>query len=358
MYNVTLKFILGLIAAIPTYGISFIYLKLNKNLNDKVLYYYFIAWFSLATYILSLSIGTLFMNFAIYQYSNFFLVMMLIFTEFAFSHMVIGKISNLRLPIISIISFVSISVLFLPGGTKITTYPNGEVSPAVAGYNSYTTIIMTLYILTSFTALGIKLNRNSSSKYKYYTTVYLIGIIISGVITLILFLFNVQNIIPSITFLTIALGAFVSTIALYKQPELLYLLPFHAVRLSVIDKLTGLDIYTYTWDKSQYVIDTLYTSVIQGLNTFSQDVIHMGTIKEIKLEDGIMSIWMNEDKSIYYVLLTNKMSYVLNIGMKRFIYLFYDTFKEDLEAEYVTFNRYKEADQIVSICFPFIPTYD
>ena len=143
-----------------------------------------------------------------------------------------------------------------------------------------------------------------------------------------------------------------------EHPQLLFILPFRALNLTIIDSYGGLPLYKYDFEKNAKNIDQmLFSGMMQGISTILSEAVHRGTVKEINLSQGRLIIHAKEDSNVIFVLLTTKSSYMLTEALVNFASKFIEKYGEFLKDLNVV-DHFRDADNLIKEYFSFIPSYD
>ncbi len=76
-----------------------------------------------------------------------------------------------------------------------------------------------------------------------------------------------------------------------KKPKLGYVLPFKALRLTIINTESGIAIFTHDWTKDESLVDNvLFSGMMQGISGILNESLKKGNIKEIILDKANLLI--------------------------------------------------------------------
>ena len=146
------------------------------------------------------------------------------------------------------------------------------------------------------------------------------------------------------------------TAAFTMQPKLAYILPFKALRLTVVDTGSGLPIFTYTWKPGQGLVDEfLFSGMLQGISVILKESVNRGNVQEISMDNGIMILQRTQLEKVACVLVATKSSRTLRDGLQLFAKRFYEQFSEHLGDELINKEYFDPASTLVTECFPFLP---
>nr|MDO8110324.1 hypothetical protein [Candidatus Sigynarchaeota archaeon] len=207
---------------------------------------------------------------------------------------------------------------------------------------------------------GARILRHVPRPLKSYAVLFLVGGIL---ITITAFLAIAGIMIPeswplgglnlSGLFLVGAMASI--TVSLAKQPKLAYVLPFKALRLTVIDTSGGTPIFNHTWQPGRKQVDeTLFSGMLQGVSVILKESLEQGNVREIILDEGTMILQRSQVKNIACVLVATRTSRALRDGLRLFSERFYERFKDDL-VDPINKEAFTPAAALVAECFPFLP---
>lgn len=356
MFNLTTEVIILFISVIPTYFSVILLYKQYRKYPDYVLLIMTLAWLSYSLHNTVTAISYLFLSKKIWLIRGVLLAIFLLLVEIGMSYINAGKLNRIRLSLIAILSAALSYSLILDPVTQMS-FPNSDKSLAAAGAYRNISIIAISYIIILYTYYTYKIYKYSDFTLKYFAKINFIGALVLGPLAFITFLSMINRIIPGITEVFFGIGVLISAWAFSKRPELLYVLPFKAIKLIVIKEGSGLAVYDYKWVKDELDVKApLFSSAVESINSFSRSAIDKGNITEITFEDGILLLQTPKNQGLYYALLATKSSYTLKVGLKNFATMFYSRYHSLIEAQFVVeTSSLKEADELISQCFPYVP---
>jgi len=154
------------------------------------------------------------------------------------------------------------------------------------------------------------------------------------------------GILNSISFLFISYG-------FHKSPELMHVLPFKAVRLSVINTQAGIAIYTHTWQTSEKMVDDdLFSGMIQGISMIVKESVGKGEVKELLVDQGVFIFSRDVSHSLAFVLVASKSSKILRDSLSKFGTQFVIKFEVNL-LNPTEVSQFSTATDLVNTFFPY-----
>ncbi len=318
-----------------------------------------LAWFSL----LIMNIGRVITE--ISMRSELFLLYLYPFISLGFfTILLLDSISRetidpKKICLFSILATAYVIFSLEPNAIIQITFPNMESSFTWSGNLAISGILFIGYIgfLLAYYTIKIFL---SAPKNLQYSVLFLVGGPIIGIFVPITMLLRLHYIIPGSNGVFFAVGTLLMTIAMYKHPQLAYILPFKVIRLSVFQSETGFGLFTKTWSKSaDLAYEDLFSGMLLGITALMNESLNKGNIREIHLEQGILLIKESLEFPIAFVLISNKSSSVLRGALS----IFADKFIKQFDSSFSNLNlnitsEFKAASTLVDECFKFIPEYD
>lgn len=127
---------------------------------------------------------------------------------------------------------------------------------------------------------------------------------------------------------TMIVGLSIFILAIIKEPKLLYIFPFTVYRIVVKDK-KGHPLFDHDWSESN-ISETIFTGFLNAVQHMSEEVMHIGGLLDINLEEGILIL--KESERITVGLVASKSSKLLRDSVVNFTIAFEDKFKRELKA--------------------------
>lgn len=192
---------------------------------------------------------------------------------------------------------------------------------------------------------------NAPSELKKSAWVFLFSTILITIIPGSLYLFIHVNYFFAISgFFIHAIGIILMIRQIDKEPRLMYILPFVAHRLIIINRASGLLVYEYRW--SNFELDqSILSGLIQALQIFSMEMLRIGDIQEMKLKDGV--IMMEHGTYYTFALIVSKTAIYLRDCLQDFNSAFEsEAEKRKLtDEEYLDYKQFEYGDQLINKYF-------
>jgi hypothetical protein len=164
------------------------------------------------------------------------------------------------------------------------------------------------------------------------------------------------KIFNSLAFITHGLGALFVIIVIWKDPKIIYILPFKAYRILVVDTNAGVGLFKYDWAELKAVDENIFSMVLQAVGSILDEILKKGEIREIKMDQAILLVRHTKNAPIASVLVTSRASKSLIYGLKKFNSEFIETFQSQFDELY-EISKFKDAKKIVEHIFDFVPEY-
>ncbi|MCY3414287.1 MAG: hypothetical protein INQ03_21760 [Candidatus Heimdallarchaeota archaeon] len=358
--NITLEVGITSLCVFMIFFSAYIIFKQYRSSPDTALFAMAISWLAFGTWQVFNIIAYITLDQRPFLIKNIFLIIAAIGTNIFLGLMDAGEINKTHLASLSFLSAFAIASIEFPDPAAITTYPNGDVSISHTGFNRIITFILFFYIVLSYTYYAIKIIRNAPKSIQNDARKFLFGVLIFGIGGLVTFGSGLSGIIPGITDLVISFGMLFSSYGLVKTPQLLYVLPFKAIKLSVIESGSGANIFNYHWqEETEGISDDLFAATLLAISTFVNEGIGRGSINEIKLEGASLIISDPKDQRVFYIILATKPSYTLRLGLDKFARAFHARYKSHIEEKgTILVSAFDDAKDLIPDCFPYIPVRD
>jgi len=200
---------------------------------------------------------------------------------------------------------------------------------------------------------GLKTWLNAPVLIRKEALIFFIGIIIAAPITASVFIFYYWD--PSFILysdIILGLGTFIMCIAIFKEPKLLYILPFTVYRIVVKDN-EGYPLFDHDWSESD-IDEPIFTGFINAVQLMSEEVMKIGGLVNIDLAEGILIL--NESEYITVGLVSSKSSKLLRDSLTRFTNDFEVIFQRNLKKSIRDKKEYATAYSLIEKYFSNFPS--
>lgn len=191
---------------------------------------------------------------------------------------------------------------------------------------------------------------------KKYSKLNFLGGIMIGLISPLMYLLGMSVLLPGSTNLTVAVGALLVAIAFKKEPKLAYILPFKAIRVTVLHTLGGISLFTHNWSKKALIDEALFSGMLQGISGILKESLQKGDVREIHLDEGLLIIRRSNAFPIACVLVADRSTHALRTALNGFAEDFYTNFSQFFENPSDVTN-FDSASKLIKKNFPFVPEY-
>ncbi len=335
-------------------------IKYNKNKHFKP---FLIALVIYLVYPFIRVFALLFMNEFLHKIGYIFFVVGMIVLVRGLNNITNEQPNIVKLLSIAVVGSMAAAFAWLPGTSTINYmfgFPYFNYSGLWMIFGLAFEALLMLYIIEFFA----RASRNAPQNLKKQT--FTIAVVISvyiGINILISFLPELLiGLIPDVIIwilaligeISIATVPFVFLLILLFNPEIMFILPFTAFRLTVILLKGGYSIFNYIWTESRsLVVDDLLAGLFSALRAMSEKVLQVGLIEEIKFEKGILLF--SKGEHIMVGLLSSKSSRYLRENLELFTRDFEMIFEKELQAKSISENMFKSATELVEKYYRNIP---
>lgn len=256
---------------------------------------------------------------------------------------------------ICIIGTLYITFCFVP--SSLSEDPGYGVH--FSGWARLFQIFFILYSGLIYLVWAIKARKYAPANLRRQGNLIMFGGILFSLATFVLYIFaSFYIIFNPLTLFTHGIGALITVVVMVKNPELFFILPFRAIRLTVLESNGGIAIYNHSWfEENSPISDTLFTGMLQGVQLIMKEVLNQGQIKEIKLEQAILMLYRIEKYPFVFVLVTSRSSHILRNSFQAFARKFVQSCGAEL-SRIPDISKFNVADNLVEQCFPNLPIYE
>ncbi|MHA2391214.1 MAG: hypothetical protein ACXAEX_04535 [Promethearchaeota archaeon] len=262
------------------------------------------------------------------------------------------KVNTLKITILFVLEIVLLYVTFLP-----------NVRVIIPGYGVHNLgilrlfqVIFLLYFVLNYFFWSFRTWRKAPTGLKRLTTLHLFGSTLFSIVTAVFYaLGGIIRTFNALGFIVNGVGAFITIIVIVKEPKLIYILPFKAYRVLVVDTNAGTALFKYDWAKLTKVEENIFSMVLQAVGSVLDEILKKGTVREIQMDKAILLIQHDKKYPIATVLVTSKSTKSLRYGLKTF----YDQFIEEFYSgqDLSEISRFEDAKKLVEVVFDFVPIY-
>ena len=263
-------------------------------------------------------------------------------------------VSPIKISILIIIEALLLYVTFFVPG-------NFEIIPGYGVHNKGILRVLQIVFLFYFVSLyfiwSYQTWRRAPASLKRLTSVLLIGSTLFSVVTAAMYaLGTFVKTFNSIAFIVNGIGAFTTIIVILKDPRIIFILPFKAYRILIVDTIGSVALYKHDWANVGALEENMFTMMLQAIGNVLDDILKKGEVQEIQMDRAVLLIHHDKTHSIASVLIASKSSKSLRYGLKRFNEKFIAVYHSNL-AEERKVGMFEETREIVDMVFDFVPSY-
>jgi len=263
------------------------------------------------------------------------------------------NISPIKITILFVMEFLLLFVTFLPGGL--------EIIPGYGVHNKgvlrITQVVWMGYFVFLYFLWSYQTWKKAPLELKRLVTWLLFGSTLFSIITALMYVLgSFIRIFNSIGFFINGIGAFITIVVILKDPKIIYILPFKAYRILVVNTNEASALFKYDWAKLGEVEENIFTMVLQAVGSVLDEILKKGEVREIQLDRAVLPIQHNKRYPIASVLVTSRSTKSLRYGLRIFNEQFISKFYSDQDDLYEV-SRFEEANKLVDVIFDFVPKY-
>jgi len=263
-------------------------------------------------------------------------------------------VSPIKMSILMIIeALVFFITFFVPG--------NFEVIPGYGVHNKgliwIFLVLFLLYFVSWYFIWSYQTWRRAPVSLKPLTILLLIGSTLFSIVTVLMYALGAFiKTFNAIAFIVNGIGAFTTIIVILKDPRIIYILPFKAYRILVVDTNQSVALFKHDWAKVGELEENMFSMMLQAIGSVLDDILKKGEVQEIQMDRAVLLIHHDKTNSIASILIASKSSKSLRHGLKRFHEKFFTVFHSNLDDERIV-GGFEETRKIVDNIFDFVPNY-
>jgi hypothetical protein len=263
-------------------------------------------------------------------------------------------VSPLKITIIFAMEFILLTVTFF--------LPESENYNVIQGYGVHNKgilrivqVIWLLYFVFQYFIWSVQIWRKAPLNFKRLVNWLLFGSTLFSIITGLMYAIGgFIRIFNSLAFFTNGIGAFITIIVILKDPKIIYILPFTAYRVLVVDTKEGIALFRYDWAELGKVEENIFSMVLQAVGSVLDEILKKGEVREIHMDRAVLLVQHDKRYPIASVLVTSKSTKSLRYSLKTFNDQFISNFYTD-EIDIHEVSQFKDASILVEKIFDFVP---
>jgi len=179
-----------------------------------------------------------------------------------------------------------------------------------------------------------------------------LGVAIASVFGLLFYLLYIfETLFILFSNFSMIVGVFIFTVAIIREPKLLYIFPFTVYRIVVKDR-EGRPLFDHDWSESR-ISETIFAGFLNAVQLMSEEVMHIGGLLDINLEEGILIL--KESERITVGLVASKSSKLLRDSVVSFTNDFEQKFDRELKTSIDDMLAYESAYELIEKYFSNFP---
>lgn len=263
-------------------------------------------------------------------------------------------VSPIKISILIIIEALLFYITFFVPG-------NYEIVPGYGVHNKgilrIFQVIFLFYFVSLYFIWSFQTWRKAPTSLKRLTSILLIGSTLFSVVTAIMYAIGTfVKSFNSIAFIVNGIGAFTTIIVILKDPRIIFILPFKAYRIIVVDTNESIALFKHDWAKVGELEETMFSMMLRAIGNVLDDILKKGEIQEIQMDRAVLLVHHDKINSIASILISSKSCKSLRYGLKQFNDEFINKFQSVLYDRKET-SSFKGVSKIVDKVFDFVPSY-
>jgi hypothetical protein len=259
--------------------------------------------------------------------------------------------------IMGIIFTVMVFFSLEPSAYDLDYYPNGELGVFMGGPFRVVVIIMYIPVALLFIYWIRKTYLDAPKKLKKPALIAVMGTVIFAIVPIVVIAFRLPLRIPGLVNWLWAIGGLLLAIGFTIQPKLAFILPFKALRLTIIETTSGISLFTHTWTKTKLADDQLFAGMIQAASQFLDESVKGGYIREIQMDQAILILRKSEEYPVVCVLIATSSTHSLRQALDAFSKQFFQEFAPHFK-NYTDLTNFEGASTLVADRFSFVPAHE
>jgi len=331
--------------------------QIRKGINYRFYQYSAFAWLTMGTCCLLFGIANLLLIIEIEKVALIFYTIGAFFVLLKAETLKREQVEPVKLTIFLILGSAAVIFFYVfPNAVTETTIANGAkliyIDPILGSpFLGACGLSLVYYLYCTYLV-----NKKAPTPLKGYSRAYFTGFFLC--VCSVSLWGTINPIVPGYPLLIGTVGVFMVAYSYSREPKLLFVLPFTALRLTVLETESGLPLFTHTWNRLGNLADEdLFSGMLQGISIIVRQSLKRGDVQEIRVADAIIIAFRNPDYPVAYVLVATRPSRSLRDGLKlfaeRFCGEFHDCFATASDAD-----QFNGAENLVTSCFPHVPVYD
>jgi hypothetical protein len=345
--EVILDFIISILLLVTTI-ISYTFPK-TKRITS--LFYLRLGFFCIGLYMLFDGLAILFISGLFSRLSCVILFPVCNFLIIGINYTLKEKYYSFGLLVVFSLGILLIYFAFQPDSTYITNYlgyPRIEWNGLFNILGIIFTGICSMYLFF----WGVKTFKNAPFLLRKDALLFFLGIFIGNILGILFYLlYFIEGVFILFSNSAMIIGLIIINLAFLREPKLLFILPFKIYRIVVKDK-NGHPLYDHDWSETE-ISETIFTGFLNAVQLMSEEVMHIGGLLDINLEDGILIL--KESENITVGLVASKSSKLLRDSVINFTNDFETKFKRELKSSVTKMSQYDAAFELIEKYFSNFP---
>ena len=257
-----------------------------------------------------------------------------------------------------VVTFTSAAVIIFSSDTSAVIINSEGIIPypTMHGRFRVANLIQMGLIIGLLIYVNLRIYFNTPPKFMKFSKINLMGVFLYGMFPFIVQFTHLEHYLPGIANTSIAIGVFVSTYALIKQPQIAFILPFKAYRILIVDTDIGMPIFSHEFVPSEEKFqEGVFSGFIKAIGTLFDFTLDKGKVREIKLDEAVLILHSSDSKPLVSILIADKSSPSLLKAFEAFSENLFGKLLEDYMYS-PDLNTFLPIGSYVAKYFSFLPT--
>jgi len=349
--NWNIEVILDFIFSITLLITTIISYTSPKTKKITSLFYIRLGFFFLSLFMFFDGIAILFVNELFSRISGVLLFPLVVFMIIGINYTFRENFYSIGLILVCSLGTMLVYFGFQPGAVGISEdigFPRIEWRGLFNVIGILFTAIASFYLLywgtKTFFNAPVLIRKDASLLYS--------GVLMASVLGMLFYLlYIIETVYIIFSNLSMIIGITIFTIAIIKEPKLLYIFPFTVYRI-VVKNREGHPLFDHDWSESN-ISETIFTGFVNAVQLMSEEVMHIGGLLDINLEEGILIL--KESERITVGLVASKSSKLLRDSVVSFTTDFEKKFDRELKGSIDDMSAYNSAYELIEQYFSNFP---
>lgn len=350
--NWTIEVISTFLAAIIIFFTSILTFRSKEISKIRSVMYLRVTWNLTVLFYISEGLSYLYLDFTLNRICALLLFFTILFFILSINYITKESIFSKSLILFGVVSGLYVYLLFQPE-SLIISYTNGFYTIKWGNFFGFFAILIQFFMFVYAFLWGYLTWKNAPFLIKREAFIFFLGMLLASVGGNLFYLLHLWlYYLIAVTNLSFSIGVLIISIVIIKQSKLLYILPFELCRISVKDQ-EGNPLFDHDWSESK-VNELVFTGFINAIQVMSQELIKMGGLLDIHLQEGV--VILHESERVCVGIVSSKSSKALRESLVHFTKDFEELFQKLLKEKNHNMKDYELAYTLIEKHFANFPS--